>query len=396
VGIAGVRTEKRCTAERMLLAPPDGGAVGAICETISTVFGLLIWLRHLPNIKRFFAAVLFSWCLLLPSAWATETLPVLRSEAKVIDFEVSAYLKTKWVLQPELNPDVFVLPEYLAEQKVTFNTEVDSLSFVAKPGQTYDLVVLLNNRDRCRIAIVALAPPILLGGGMGVLVCVGFVVVGLVAFGKKRAVRARALLSFGVIAPASFWILTVAGGFIHGNYNHLTMVVSELGATGTRSELFMSLGELLVAVECLLFSAGLYRACEERSLSVIPALSTLAMPISMAWAAIFPMRHDWHGALGPMPLVLNVGALLAFLLWRGPEASRLRRVSLASFGMMGLILLRFVPALQSSYPGLVQRLYYAGWSFWSGSLGIIFMGILKCEGASGREAIERRITEERV
>ena len=233
------------------------------------------------------------------------------------------------------------------EQEVRFTTGIDSLSFVASPGETHNLMVELSDGERCRIAIVAPPTPPLLANGRGILVVAGFAAVALLAYWPRRVIPLATLLSCGWIAPLSFWALTIVGGFIHGHYNHLRMVVSELGAIDARSELFMSIGEVFVGVTCLLFSAGIHRASRERGLNILPALCTLAMPVSMAWAAVFPMHHELHGALGPLPLLLNVGALLAFLFWRRPDVVSLGWLSLAAFGLMGLIFLRFVAGIQS-------------------------------------------------
>jgi Protein of unknown function (DUF998) len=312
-------------------------------------------------------------CLFFAGTWADGAEPALRSDVKVIDFEVGDYLKTKWTLQPELNPDVFTLPEYRTEQEVRFTTGTNSLSFAVRPGETHNLTVELGDGEPCRIAIVAPPTPPLLGNERGILVVVGFAAVAFSAYWPRRFIPLAALLSCGWMAPLSFWTLTIIGGLIHGHYNHLRMVVSELGAIGARSELFMSGGEVFVGVTCLLLSAGIHRASRERGLTVLPALCTLAMPVSMAWAAVFPMHHELHGALGPLSLLLNVGAFLAFLLWRRPDVGRIRWLSLAAFGLMDLIFLRFVPEIEANYPGLVQRFYYAGWSVWAICLGWGFL-----------------------
>lgn len=338
--------------------------------------------------KKPVVALLIGLCLFFAAAWADGAERVLRSDVKVIEFEAGNYLKTKWTLQPELNRDVFRLPEYRTEQEIRFTTGVHSLSFVARPGETYNLTVELSDGEQCRIAIVAPPTPPLLAHGRGILVVAGFAGLAFFAYWPRRIVPLATLLACGWIAPLSFWALTIVGGFIHGHYNHLRMVVSELGAINTRSQLLMSIGEVLVAVACLLFSAGIHRASRERGLNVLPALCTLAMPVSMAWAAVFPMHHELHGALGPLPLLLNIGALLAFLLWRKRQAARLRWLSLAAFGLMGLIFLRFVPGLQAHYPGLVQRFYYTGWSVWSVCLGWCFLAGMGAASRGARSVVQ--------
>src|SRR5258705_3965864 len=113
------------------------------------------------------------------------------------------------------------------------------------------------------------------------------------------------------VAALSVCLLTGIGGLIHRNYNHLTMVVSGLGAIGTKSEVFMSAAEILICILTLLSIAGFYKACKETHKNVLPPLTILSLAFSMVWAAIFPMHHVLHGSLGPIPLLMPLGALLA-------------------------------------------------------------------------------------
>ena len=171
--------------------------------------------------------------------------------------------------------------------------------------------------------------------------------------------------------------MTITGGFIHGNYNHLHNVVSELGAIGTRSEIFMSTTEVLISILSVFSVIGYFRACKQVGLHMIPVMMILSLSISMLWAAIFPMHHELHGALGPIPLFLNIGVLLAIVLWKGKKLMTLRMVSLLSFLLMSMIILRFIPNLRGNWEGLIQRLFYLGWSIWSIALSLIFIQMLE-------------------
>ncbi len=98
-----------------------------------------------------------------------------------------------------------------------------------------------------------------------------------------------------------------------------------------------------------------------------------SMPVAMFWAAIFPLRNELHGMLGPLPLVMNLGALLAFILWRKREGLELvSRLSLLSFFVMMFLFLIFVPSINEPNAGRVQRFWYAGWSIWFVSLAACF------------------------
>jgi Protein of unknown function (DUF998) len=171
--------------------------------------------------------------------------------------------------------------------------------------------------------------------------------------------------------------MTITGGFIHGNYNHLHNVVSEPGAIGTRSEIFMSTAEILISILSVFSVIGFFKTCKQIGIHVIPIMTILSLSISMLWAALFPMHHELHGTLGPIPFFLNAGVLFAIILWKGKKLLTLRLVSLISFLLMSLILLRFIPNLRDNWEGLIQRLFYLGWSIWSIALSLIFIQMLE-------------------
>jgi hypothetical protein len=143
------------------------------------------------------------------------------------------------------------------------------------------------------------------------------------------------------------------------------MGVSELGTIGTRSEIFMSITTMLLALFSVFFSIGFYKACQHIGISTIPALLSFAMTISLAWGAIFPSGNDLHGTLGPLPLFIMLGSLLSSILWRGNKSFiTIRIFSMVSFLIMLLFILRFVPSLQQKFEGLIQRCLWLGWSVW--------------------------------
>jgi hypothetical membrane protein len=180
----------------------------------------------------------------------------------------------------------------------------------------------------------------------------------------------RVLLRFGLITPLSFWATTLVAGFLHGSYNHLSHAVSDLGEIGSNSQQFMAAATLLLGVGSLLFSVGFYRASRWLHLSVIPAILSFAMALSFAWAAVFPAGHPLHGTLGPLPIFILFGSLIAFVLWRGRSGvSPIRWWSLLSSFLMLLFFIRFIPFIQQNYMGLAQRFLWLGWSVWVGALG---------------------------
>ena len=181
----------------------------------------------------------------------------------------------------------------------------------------------------------------------------------------------KMLLYTGIIIPIVFWTSTILCGFIHGNYNHLSGTVSELGAIGTRSEPLMATLTMFGAILNMFFIMGVYGACKQLGLSLIPVFTLPAFTFMMGWVAMFHAGNHLHSASGPVFLLLYLGALLVAILWRGrQELVSVRVTSLLSLALMLLIFLRFVPAIENTYPGLIQRFAHLGWSVWFTGLSI--------------------------
>lgn len=89
---------------------------------------------------------------------AQSVLPLIRATKKTVDIKDGAvFQKGIWTLSPEMRPDVYRVLESDAENKVTFYTDIDSISFVVKPGETYDFHVVLNDADTCYTQIRSLS-----------------------------------------------------------------------------------------------------------------------------------------------------------------------------------------------------------------------------------------------
>lgn len=85
-----------------------------------------------------------------PAIFAQQKLPTIKatsSKVNVKDGEI--YQKAVWNLSPEINPDVYDALEPIIEKRITFYTDIDSISFVVVPGKSYDFIILLNNKDTC-------------------------------------------------------------------------------------------------------------------------------------------------------------------------------------------------------------------------------------------------------
>lgn len=89
-----------------------------------------------------------------------QKLPVIKASSKKVDIrDGNIFQKGIWNLSPEIKPDVYTVINSLdKEKKVTFYTDIDSISFNVSPGAVYDFIVLLNNKDTCYVRASALIP----------------------------------------------------------------------------------------------------------------------------------------------------------------------------------------------------------------------------------------------
>jgi hypothetical membrane protein len=181
----------------------------------------------------------------------------------------------------------------------------------------------------------------------------------------------KTLLYTGILIPIVFWFSTILCGFIHGHYNHLGGTISELGAIGSPSEPLMATLTMFGAILSLFFIMGVYGACKQLGLNITPVFTLPAFTFMMGWAAMFHSGNHLHSASGPVFLLLYLGALLVAILWRGKkELVSVRLSSLLGLALMLLVFLRFIPAVQNTYPGLIQRFVHLGWSVWFTGLSI--------------------------
>lgn len=80
---------------------------------------------------------------------------ILRTNVTKIDINEGGKLdKGGWTLAPELELDVYELPNKRIEQKISLYSDVDSITFDIKPNNNYDFIILLKNKDKfpCRIS----------------------------------------------------------------------------------------------------------------------------------------------------------------------------------------------------------------------------------------------------
>ncbi|MEP7323858.1 MAG: DUF998 domain-containing protein, partial [Saprospiraceae bacterium] len=260
-----------------------------------------------------------------------EKLPILHSNKLDIKIKFNEDPLISWHIEPEKNPDVFQVGSTLKSRNVKFITDVDSMAFELKPGQIIDFIILLNGTQECHTRIQAMPDPIFLQKAIGIPVFITLVLLAIVFIQKRKSIALHFLLKLGFWAPVLFWITTIIAGFLHGNYNHFKMTVSELGTIGTGSEIFFSITLFVLAILCFLFSFGFYKMSSVLKINNFPAILSFSMCLSIAWAAIFPSGHELHGALGPLPLILIIGVLIAVILWKDNKVKSIRYISILSF-----------------------------------------------------------------
>jgi hypothetical protein len=96
-----------------------------------------------------------SFCLLSAVVTArlalAQDLPVLKANSPIVDVQDGdKLLKGVWKVDPAVALDVYDAHRTTADKRVTFITDVDSMSFDVQPGHTYDFIILLNGKDACR------------------------------------------------------------------------------------------------------------------------------------------------------------------------------------------------------------------------------------------------------
>lgn len=321
---------------------------------------------------------LFLCIFLSQKIFAQKSLPIIRATSTAVDIRVGDeyFAKSGWVLEPAKKPDVFSIGSkwWYNTKKVTFITNIDSISFNVQPAHKYDFVILLNATTPCYMQITTIANPIFMNLNMAIPVLAGVGMISMVCYFNRRKIKTKMLLQCGYVAPILFWLMTFISGYIHSNYNHLTNTISELGAIGTASECFTSFALVFIAFFCIFFSIGFYRVSKAKQFSVVPSIFSFSMPVSMIWASIFTLGNEFHGLGGPLTLLIILGSLLSYILWTNSlELSKLRKISLLGFFITTLILLKFINPLNHEYEGLVQRFFYLGWTIWTIAISFYFL-----------------------
>lgn len=81
--------------------------------------------------------------------FAQQKLAVLKTDKTTISIkEGDCDYKDIWAISPEVKPDIFVTNAFKSTKKITFYSDIDTISFTVKPNKKYDFIILLNGKDK--------------------------------------------------------------------------------------------------------------------------------------------------------------------------------------------------------------------------------------------------------
>lgn len=107
---------------------------------------------------KFFFLFILCFCL-SPLAQAQKALPIVHAtDGKTFIQEGDYVEKISWYLDPSARPDVFRVSKSKKPIRLSLHTDIDSIHFKLKPGETFDFIVLLNGKDSCYNRFVSPTP----------------------------------------------------------------------------------------------------------------------------------------------------------------------------------------------------------------------------------------------
>jgi len=80
------------------------------------------------------------------SIFSQTTLPIIKANSDAVSVQDGKDFKSNyWTITPRLRPDIYKTS--FKHSKVTFYTDVDSITFKIKPGKVYNFIILMNGKD---------------------------------------------------------------------------------------------------------------------------------------------------------------------------------------------------------------------------------------------------------
>jgi C-terminal processing protease CtpA/Prc len=96
----------------------------------------------------------------IQTLYGQQELPIIKATSKTVDVkDGDVYQKGIWNLSPENKPDIYFALEPVHEKKISFYTDIDSISFDVIPDSNYNFIILLNGKDTCYTQISTIKPP---------------------------------------------------------------------------------------------------------------------------------------------------------------------------------------------------------------------------------------------
>ncbi len=103
--------------------------------------------------------IFISICMLFSTVLMAQDMPTIHASDKMVDIRDGKNLKSNyWTISPEYNPDVYKTT-VTEEKEIVYYTNLDSISFTVKPGDSYDFVIMLNKTDSCIQRVEAIEGP---------------------------------------------------------------------------------------------------------------------------------------------------------------------------------------------------------------------------------------------
>jgi hypothetical protein len=82
---------------------------------------------------------------------ARQKLPIIRATSKTVDIRDGvSFQKGTWTITPSLKPDIY----QAKSKRVSFHTDLDSISFNVKPDHKYDFIIVLNGKDSAYTQVI--------------------------------------------------------------------------------------------------------------------------------------------------------------------------------------------------------------------------------------------------
>lgn len=88
-------------------------------------------------------------CALSLYVQAQTKIPIIKAGSKSAKIYEEGNSISSWGIDPKNSPDIYTTNKITKRKKVTFKTDIDSITLWVKPGGQKDFIVLLNGKDSC-------------------------------------------------------------------------------------------------------------------------------------------------------------------------------------------------------------------------------------------------------